>query len=70
MAARRADGGDGADVLIGGARSDNLFGGGADADVDVFRFADDGGSDQIWDFEDGVDKIDLTLVTGLDEFAQ
>lgn len=28
------------------------------------------GIDQIWDFEDGVDKIDITQVAGLNTFAQ
>jgi glucose/arabinose dehydrogenase len=55
-------GNDGTDRLIGGRGSDLLFG---DAGVDTFVFgsAADAGSgalrDQIRDFEDGVDRIDL-----------
>ncbi|MEO1198391.1 MAG: NosD domain-containing protein [Pseudomonadota bacterium] len=77
------DGGDGnddlraggdADKLIGGAGNDLLSGGGTDAAEDTFVFTDahgEGGdwTDQILDFEDGVDKIDLSGVSALNSFA-
>ena len=58
-------GGDGNDLLIGGAGNDNLYGG---AGADTFRFVtpDDslfGSADIIFDFEHGVDKIDLRSMT-------
>lgn len=67
-------GGDGADTLIGGVGFDRLYGG---AGADHFKFTSvshslnvSGQYDRIYDFEDGVDKIDLsglgftTLVAG------
>jgi len=59
-------GGEGNDVLLGGLGDDRLYGEGGDdtltggAGADVFRMAPGGGSDVITDFEDGVDRIDLT----------
>lgn len=50
-------GGGGADWLHDGAGSDVLTGG---AGADVFVFARDGALDRISDFEDGVDRIDLS----------
>ena len=50
------DGGTADDILNGGDRNDTLTGGGG---ADVFRFLDDFGRDDILDFEDGVDTINL-----------
>lgn len=50
-------GGAGADWLHDGAGQDVLTGG---AGADVFVFARDGALDRITDFEDGVDRIDLS----------
>ncbi len=50
-------GGDGADRLIDGRGNDHLWGG---AGADVFEFIDDNRSDFIYDFEFGVDKIDVS----------
>lgn len=69
-------GGTGHDVLIGGASADYLTGesgnddltGGAGADS--FYFADGFGRDVIRDFESGVDRIEMTGVSGLDNFSQ
>jgi Ca2+-binding RTX toxin-like protein len=60
------DGGDGADVLRGHEGADSLDGGagndilvgGDDADRFVFEGAN--GADRVVDFQDGVDRIDLT----------
>lgn len=43
-------------MLDGGTGSDRLFGG---AGADIFIFADGTGTDFIFDFEDGVDLIQL-----------
>jgi serralysin len=52
-------GGLGADTIDGGTGSDVLRGGGG---ADTFRFQDLGfGSDRIMDWEDGVDKISISL---------
>lgn len=60
----RLNGGDGADVLDGGNGSDLLIGGrGAD------RFVFKRGLDEIRDFQDGRDVIDLRGVPGIDRFA-
>jgi Ca2+-binding RTX toxin-like protein len=60
----RLYGGDGADTLIGGLGRDLLYGG-IDFEVDIFRFASVFDSlaykyDTIYDFEGGVDKLDLS----------
>ncbi len=57
----RLYGGDGADRLDGGAGNDWLVGG---AGADHFVFTPGWGADRIADFEDGIDKIDLSA-TGL-----
>lgn len=69
------NGGEGNDILLGGAGQDRLFSsygrdfqtGGADADVFVFLSAPDLGlgadRDQIMDFEQGLDRIDLSAIT-------
>ncbi len=50
-------GGIGSDVLNGGADDDRLLGGGQS---DTFVFENGGGFDQILDWQDGSDKIDLS----------
>ena len=64
----RADsivGGEGSDIIVGGRGRDALSGG---AGVDIFRYrwADEsnaaGGIDNLYDFETGVDVIDLTAI--------
>jgi Ca2+-binding RTX toxin-like protein len=50
-------GDDGNDTLIGGAGDDRLSGG---SGLDVFKFAELGGEDEITDFRKGQDKIDLS----------
>jgi Ca2+-binding RTX toxin-like protein len=52
-----ADGGDGNDVLHGGQGSDLLRGG---AGADRFEFSGFNGTDTIADFQQGIDKIDIT----------
>ncbi len=49
-------GGNGADELVGGRGNDSLYGG---AGADKFVFDIDHGSDTIYDFEDGIDKIEF-----------
>jgi Ca2+-binding RTX toxin-like protein len=55
----------GRDVLSGGAGNDVLIGGygagNADNQRDVFMFVPGGGYDSVRDFENGIDKIDLTV---------
>ena len=69
-------GGAGADKLFGGAGSDRLIGGagkdlltgGADDDVFVFNAVADSttkASDTIADFQDGIDKIDLSAIDAI-----
>jgi Ca2+-binding RTX toxin-like protein len=50
-------GGGGDDRLIDGARQDSLSGGDG---ADVFVFVADGETDRVTDFEDGLDRIDLS----------
>ena len=60
------NGGRGADTLFGDRGADRLIGGGGDdrmaggAGADVFVFAGAFGRDRISDFQDGVDRLDLT----------
>ncbi len=59
-------GGAGDDALTGGSANDQLFGG-AGADVFVFTAASDsrpgfGQRDLIWDFQAGIDEIDLSAI--------
>lgn len=56
-------GGDGNDTLDGGVHDDQLWGG---AGADSFVFAASAGHDKIYDFEQGVDRIDLTQLADLD----
>ena len=58
----RKPGGDGADYIVGGNGDDKLYGtarSNVDGDIDVFAFDLDDGNDQVRNFEDGIDKIDL-----------
>lgn len=65
-AANRLEGNDGQDVLMGGTNNDTLVGGAGDdtltggGDYDVFLYDATWGDDVITDFENGVDRIDLT----------
>ena len=56
----------GIDVLISGAGTDYMFGG---TQFDTFRFDDGGGVDYIYDWQDGTDRIDLSLVAGINGFG-
>ncbi|MEZ5843275.1 MAG: hypothetical protein R3D27_06015 [Hyphomicrobiaceae bacterium] len=70
------DGRGGDDTIIGGSASDLLFGGSGNDTItggaggDFFYFANGFGADTITDFEDGSDRINLTAITGLDNFGQ
>ena len=47
---------------------DNLYGNsgnGGDGAADVFVFTDGWGTDFVFDFEDGVDRLDVSAVTGI-----
>jgi serralysin len=59
-------GGAGDDRITGGAGFDQLFGGGG---ADVFVFATGDGRDRVFDFRNGVDKIDLSGA-GITSFAE
>ncbi|MBK8458539.1 MAG: hypothetical protein IPL47_16630 [Phyllobacteriaceae bacterium] len=56
----------GTDTLISGTGTDYMLGG---TEFDTFRFADGGGTDYVWDWQDGTDRIDLSLVAGIDDFT-
>jgi Ca2+-binding RTX toxin-like protein len=63
----------GADTLTGGLGVDNLYGnagGGADGALDTYRFGDNWGTDFVFDWENGTDRLDLRDVTGLTLFSQ
>lgn len=75
-------GNDGSDVLFGGDGTDQLFGGtGQDTldgksgndtlkgggDADVFVFKGGNGSDEILDFEDNIDTLKFTNLTGISD---
>ncbi len=60
-------GGDGNDVIAGGGGSDQLWG---DHGHDTFEFGNDWGHDVILDFENGLDFLDLSDVSGLNTFNQ
>jgi serralysin len=59
-------GGPGADRLTGGAGTDNLFGANGsnagDGAADTFIFAAGWGTDYVYGFDDGVDKLDMTAL--------
>lgn len=77
----RLYGGDGADTLLGNGRGDVLAGNApplpseegvwADGDADVFRFSrNSAGTATILDFEDGLDRIDLSaLANGMGDLT-
>ena len=61
----------GADTLVGGLGIDALFGSsgnGGDGAIDTFLFTDNWGTDFVFDFENGVDKLDVSGVTALESF--
>jgi serralysin len=62
-----AIGGSGNDTFAGNA-FDNSFTGGAGADT--FLFANDWGTDTVRDWQDGLDKLDLTAVDDLTTYSQ
>ncbi|MGE0204776.1 MAG: M10 family metallopeptidase C-terminal domain-containing protein [Hyphomicrobiaceae bacterium] len=57
----------GNDVIDGGMGNDTIFGEGG---TDTFKFADDWGHDTIRDWLNGTEKLDVSGVTGLDNFGQ
>jgi serralysin len=59
-------GGDGNDRIDGGGGNDKLIGG---SGADLFVFGPKAGADTILDFEDGLDRIDLRGVPGLDDLS-
>ena len=74
------DGGAGDDTLDGGAGQDRLTGGLGDdtlwgdrcgpEDEDVFVYAPGHGADTIKDFQDGLDRIDLSAFAGISGFSE
>ncbi|WP_420410947.1 triacylglycerol lipase [Roseibium sp.] len=60
------EGGDGNDIITGGTGSDILYG---DSGADIFVFAAGAGTDEIKDFEVGVDKIDVSGA-GITSFSE
>ena len=69
-------GGDGDDQLHGGAGDDLLYGDGlaqeqhpGDSDSDTFFYRSGGGNDWIKDFDDGVDRIDLSGVSSVHDMS-
>ena len=54
--------GAGDDRITDGAGRDHLYGG---AGADIFQFVADGTLDLIRDYQDGLDRIDLSLLTGI-----
>ena len=64
------DGGAGQDRLVGGLGDDTLWGDrcGPD-DMDTFVYAPGHGADTIKDFQDGLDRIDLSDFTGISGFS-
>ncbi len=61
-------GGGGADVLVDGAGADRMTGGGG-RDVFVFTGAASNAKDIIGDFQDGLDRIDLSAIARVDAFS-
>lgn len=62
----RVYGGDGNDIIIGGNGNDVLYGDNANDGndhegwADVFVFDSDDGTDKVFDFEAGIDRVELT----------
>ncbi len=56
----------GADTIDGGAGNDLLYGRGGS---DVFMFGDGWGADRVADFQNDVDTLDFSNVTGLDAYT-
>ena len=66
------DGGAGEDTLIGGLGDDTLWGDYCNPDAtdkDTFVYAPGHGADTIKDFQDGLDRIDLSEFTGISGFS-
>jgi serralysin len=59
----------GADHLYGGTGTDHYYGGGSDRARDTYHMQRGWGLDLIWDWENGVDRIDLSG-SGLTSFSQ
>ena len=59
------EGGAGADLLEGGLGNDDLWGG---SGVDEFMFRASNGFDKVFDFQDGVDHIHLSGISGVSSF--
>jgi Ca2+-binding RTX toxin-like protein len=59
-------GGGGGDILTGGLGSDHLYG---NEGNDTFVVTSNAQLDAILDFEAGIDRIDLTALAGIDDFA-
>jgi Ca2+-binding RTX toxin-like protein len=59
-------GGDGSDILKGGKGNDGLIGG---SGKDIFVFERSSGHDTVRDYRDGVDKIDVSRLSGVDSKA-
>jgi ELWxxDGT repeat protein len=58
-------GGLGADKLTGGIGTDNIYGnsgGGGDGAPDTYIFTANWGTDFVYDFDDGIDKLDMTAL--------
>lgn len=56
----------GQDTLFGGTEADRLMGG---AGADIFVFRGYFGRDTVLDWEDGIDRIDLSRSAGIDDFG-
>ncbi|MEL6619960.1 MAG: matrixin family metalloprotease [Pseudomonadota bacterium] len=71
----RLEGGDGNDTMDGGRGDDRLFGQGGDntltggLNADIFMFNRKSGNDVITDWEDGIDKIEITTKGGYSGFS-
>ncbi len=55
----------GDDTLQSGAGNDYMWGG---TGADTFAFADGFGTDTVYDYEDGVDQIDVSGIAGVDDY--
>lgn len=55
----------GNDRLIGGSGNDELFGG---TGSDIFAFSNNSGVDVIYDFEDGLETIDFSNLTSINNY--